>query len=197
MLFKSGYYSIIVQCHQAETVTWYLKLCHLNSYYFYTEWRVMSKNFLKHGFTSRCVANSYNGKLNIHCSVGFLNAPPQSNTSVPGSSSLKLCNTSGPCPLLNNMAEEENSPGLHDHSLLTGICLWDVFTEQVLVAKTEVNEKRTVRVKRQNRKRLSWRNASWVLSMLSSAFFFYLNDHHQLILKSQLPTFAPTTTYVC
>lgn len=72
---------------------------------------------------------------------------PSQYTSVPGSSSFKLCNISGPCHLRNNMAEEEKSLRHSDHSFPTGLCLWDLFTEPVLVAKTEVSEKRAARSK--------------------------------------------------
>lgn len=123
-------------------MTCYLKLCHFKQllFLYYTQ-RAMSKCALKRGFTARCSDISHNKKLNICCSVDSWNAPPQSIHLCARQLFPQALQDFRALTLLTNMAEEENSQSLSDHWLLTWLCLWDLFTEHVLLAKTEVNEK--------------------------------------------------------
>lgn len=101
----------------------------------------MSKCVLKQRFIARCLDISHNKKLTICCSVDSWNAPPQSIHLCAQQLVPQALQDFRALTLLANMAEEENSRSLSDHWLLIWLCLWDLFPEHILLAKTEVNEK--------------------------------------------------------
>lgn len=154
----------------------------------------MSKYVLKHGFTARCLAISHSRKLSICSSVDFWITPPWSIHLCARQLVPQALQYFRALTLLTNMAEEENSRSLSDHWLLTWLCLWDLFTEHVLLAETEVNENMASRSE-ETRGKAQAEKHSWVsfgLSCASSVFSFYLSFHHQLVLKTQLLTFDLT-----
>ena len=157
----------------------------------------MSKCALKHGFTARCSDISHNRKLNICCSVDSWNAPPQSTHLFARQLVPQALQDFRALTLLTNMAEEENSRSLSDHWLLTWLCLWDLFTEHVLLSKTEVNEKMAARSEE------TWLGKGSSGETQAGFYSGYpmpalvLSCPHQLVLKTQLLTFDLTTPSVC